>query len=103
MLIGDAVPVVPQSLLRTAVTADTGPAASSYDMNAAFMSFQPHESGIHAVWFGAGEASVTEVRFRRAPRLVACDEQPRDGSNAWCTSFIEAADGDPLGRLDDAR
>jgi hypothetical protein len=35
-------------------------------MNAAFMSFQPHESGIHAVWPGAGEASVTEVRFRRA-------------------------------------
>jgi hypothetical protein len=33
-------------------------------MNAAFMSFQPHESGIHAVWLGAGEASVTEVRFR---------------------------------------
>jgi hypothetical protein len=29
--------------------------------------------------------------------------QPYDGSNAWCTSFIEAADGDPLGRLDDAR
>jgi hypothetical protein len=33
-------------------------------MNAAFMSFQPHESGIHAVWPGAGEGSVTEVRFR---------------------------------------
>jgi hypothetical protein len=35
-------------------------------MNAAFMSFQPHESGIHAVWSGAGGASVTEVRFRCA-------------------------------------
>jgi hypothetical protein len=44
-----AVPVVPQSLSRTAVTADSGAALSSYDMNAAFMSFQPHESGIHAV------------------------------------------------------
>jgi hypothetical protein len=43
------VPVVPQSLSRTAVTADSGAALSSYDMNAAFMSFQPHESGIHAV------------------------------------------------------
>jgi hypothetical protein len=37
-------------------------------MNAAFMSSQPHESGIHAVSPGAGEASVTKVRFpARAP------------------------------------
>jgi hypothetical protein len=35
-----AVPVVPQSLLRTSVTADPGPALSSYDVNAAFMSLQ---------------------------------------------------------------
>jgi hypothetical protein len=41
---------------------------SSYDLNAAFMSFRPRESGIHAVWPGAGEASVTEVRFRCAPQ-----------------------------------
>jgi hypothetical protein len=34
-------------------------------VDAAFMSFQPHESGIHALQSGAGEASVTEVRFRR--------------------------------------
>jgi hypothetical protein len=39
------------------------------------MSFQPHESGIHAVWPGAGEASVTEARFRRALRLVARRER----------------------------
>jgi hypothetical protein len=39
----------------------------SYDMDAAFMSFQPHESGIHAVWSGAGEASVTKVRFKGTP------------------------------------
>ena len=32
--------------------------------DAAFISFQPRESGIHAVWSGAGEASVTKVRFR---------------------------------------
>ena len=32
-------------------------------MNAAFMSFEQHESGIHAVWPGAGEGSVTKVRF----------------------------------------
>jgi hypothetical protein len=40
-------------------------------MNAALMSFQAHESGIHAVWSGAGEVSVTEVRFRCTPRAVA--------------------------------
>jgi hypothetical protein len=44
-----AVPVMPQSLSYAAVTAGTGPALSSYDMNAAFMSFQRHESGIHAL------------------------------------------------------
>ena len=32
-------------------------------MHAAFMSLQPHESGIHAVGPGAGEGSVTKVRF----------------------------------------
>jgi hypothetical protein len=48
------VPVVPQSLSCAAATADTGPVIHSYDMDAAFMSFQPHESGIHAVWPGAG-------------------------------------------------
>jgi hypothetical protein len=40
-------------------------------MNAAFMSFQPHESGIHAVWSGAGEARGTEVRFRCAALAAA--------------------------------
>jgi hypothetical protein len=58
-----AVPVVPQSFLYTPVTADPSPAIRSYGLNAAFMSFQPRDSGIHAVWPGAGEASVTEVPF----------------------------------------
>ena len=40
------------------------PVLSSYGMNAAFMSFQPRESVIHAVRPGAGEARVTEVRSR---------------------------------------
>jgi hypothetical protein len=44
------------------VTADPGPVPSSYGMNVAFMSFEPRESGTHAVWPGAGEASVTKVR-----------------------------------------
>jgi hypothetical protein len=48
------------------VTADPGPAIPSYDVDAAFMLFQQHESGIHALWSGAGEGSVTEVRFRCA-------------------------------------
>jgi hypothetical protein len=64
-----AVPVVPQSLSPTPVTADPGRALPSYDVNAAFTSSQPHEGGIHAVWSGAGESSVTEVHFRCAPRL----------------------------------
>jgi hypothetical protein len=34
-------------------------------MDASFTSFQPHESGIHALQSGAGEAGVTEVRFWR--------------------------------------
>jgi hypothetical protein len=69
------VPVVPQSLSCAPVTAGTAPAISSYDLNAAFMSFEPHESGIHAVWSGAGGASVTEARFRCALRLVARRER----------------------------
>ena len=62
------VPVVLQSLLYAPVTADPGPAFPSYDVNAAFMSFQPHESGIHVVWSGAGEARGKKVRFWYAPR-----------------------------------
>jgi hypothetical protein len=45
------------------------------DVDAAFMSFQPHESGIHAVWSGAGEGSVTGVGFRGAPRAAARRER----------------------------
>jgi hypothetical protein len=50
------------------VTADSGLALFN-GMNAAFMSFQPHESGIHALRPVAGEASVTKARFR-------CTAQP---------------------------
>jgi hypothetical protein len=32
-------------------------------------------SGIHAVWSGAGGVSVTEVGFRRVPRLAATRER----------------------------
>ena len=39
------------------------------------MSFQPYESGIHAVWPGAGEARGTEVCFRCAPWPVARRER----------------------------
>jgi hypothetical protein len=61
------------------VTADPGPAPSSYDVNAAFMSFEQHESGIHAVWPDAGEGSVTKVRFRCAPLTggaARADQEP---------------------------
>jgi hypothetical protein len=50
-------------------------------MNAAFMSFQAHESGIHAVWPGAGGASVTKVCFRRVPRPVARRERTKINSS----------------------
>jgi len=50
-------------------------------MNAAIMSFQPHESGIHAVWRGAGEGCVTKVRFRCVPRPVARRERTTINSN----------------------
>jgi hypothetical protein len=40
-------------------------------LNAAFMSFQPHESGIHALRSVAGEASVTKARFRCTPKPTA--------------------------------
>jgi hypothetical protein len=43
------VPVVPQILLHTPVTADPRPGMFSYDMGAAFTSFQQHGSGIHVV------------------------------------------------------
>jgi hypothetical protein len=72
-----AVPVLPQSLLRAGVTADTGQVTSLYDMNAAFMSFQLHECGIHAVRPGAGGASVTKVCFRCAPRPMARRERTK--------------------------
>ena len=38
--------------VRCVVVRQPQASGASYDMNAAFMSFQPHESGIHAVWPG---------------------------------------------------
>ena len=57
----------------------SGPAGhlNFHDMNAAFMSSQPHERGIHAVSPGAGEARVTEVRFRCVSRPVARRERTK--------------------------
>jgi hypothetical protein len=69
------VPVVPQSPLLPAVTVGTGPAACLYSVDAAFMSCQLHERGIHAVRPGAGEVSVAEVSFRSAPQPTARRER----------------------------
>jgi hypothetical protein len=44
-----AVSVVPQGLWRTAVTAGTGLASASYDVDAATMHMERHERGIHAL------------------------------------------------------
>jgi hypothetical protein len=36
-------------------------------MDAAFMSLELHDGGIHVVWPGAGGAGAAGVRFRRVP------------------------------------
>jgi hypothetical protein len=49
-------------------------------MDAAFMSYQQHDGGIHALWLGAGEAGVTEVRFRFVPWAMADRKFVMDGA-----------------------
>ncbi len=56
---------------QAVVISGTGPAGASYDMNAAFMSLELHDGGIHVVWPGAGGADVTGVVSARAGRPVA--------------------------------
>src|SRR5712671_611949 len=63
-----AVSVVPQGLHRAAVAAGTGPASTSYDVDAATMQMERHERGIHALRPGAHEADVADARFRCAPQ-----------------------------------
>jgi hypothetical protein len=46
-------PVVFLRFQKSAGTGDTKPIAGSYDVDAAFMSFQLHDGGIHAVRAGA--------------------------------------------------
>jgi hypothetical protein len=48
-------------------------------MVAAAMLLELHGCGIHAVWFGAGEASVTEVRFRSARLRYVHHDQLKPG------------------------
>ena len=65
----------------SALTADSGSAlfngtadsafALFNGLNAAFMPFQPHESGIQALRSVAGEASVTKARFLCTPKPTA--------------------------------
>jgi len=52
------VSVVPEGLRCAAGVPDTGLAAGSYCMDASFMLFLRHGWDIHAVWPGAGGASV---------------------------------------------
>jgi hypothetical protein len=66
-VVGEPVPAV----FPRPVTADTGPRTLFNGMDAAFMSFQPRESGIHALRSVADEASVTKARFRCTPGLTA--------------------------------
>ena len=71
------------------------------------MSLELHERGIHAVWSGAGEAGVTEVRFRCALRPMATRGGVQDrgvspvklsgtassGRAARCPGIVEAETG----------
>ena len=52
------------------------------------MSPELHERGIHAVRPGAGVTSVTEVGFRRTPRMAATLSGPAFASNNPVTGNI---------------
>ena len=64
------VSVVPQRLRRAAVASGTGPAGRSYDMDAAFMSFQQHGSGNHAVPARCRRGERGRSSFPAAPWLL---------------------------------
>ena len=61
------VSVTPQSLPATAVPPETRSRPSSYCMVAAVVSLELHGWVNHALWSGAAEAGVMEVRFRLMP------------------------------------
>ena len=65
------VSVVPQGLRRAAVACGTGPAARTYDMDAAFMSFQLHGRGSHAVPVRCRRGERGRSPFPVAPWLLA--------------------------------
>ena len=65
------VSVVPQGLRRAAVACGTGPAGRSCDMDAAFMSFQQHGSGNHAVPARCRRGERGRSPFPAAPWLLA--------------------------------
>jgi hypothetical protein len=60
---------------HAAVTSDMSPQPWSYGVDAALMSYQQHDRGIHARRLNAGEAGVTEVRFRCAPWVMVGHER----------------------------
>jgi hypothetical protein len=60
-------------------------------MNAALMLSQLHERGIHTLRSGAGGASVTEARFRRAPRPVARHSPPGPACRRLGVAVVTAA------------
>ena len=65
------VSVVPQGLRRAAVACGTGPAGRSCDMDAAFMSFQLHGRGNHAVPVRCRRGKRGRSPFPVAPWLLA--------------------------------
>jgi len=77
----DAVSVVPQGLQRAAVAPGSGPAVRSYDMDAAFMSFQLHGSGNHAVPVRCRRGERCRSPFPAAPWLLARRAQTKINSS----------------------
>jgi hypothetical protein len=77
--------VVPQGTSCPPVTAGTSAALSSYGVNAAFMSFQPRESGIHAVWSrcwrGQRDGSPFPMRAEASGEARAHQDQRRLSGN----------------------
>jgi hypothetical protein len=64
-------------------------------MDASTMHIERHERGIHAVWFGAGGAEVSEVRFRSAKTPAATPRRPaatEDVRTRYDAAVLGAAD-----------
>src|SRR6516162_3283949 len=102
------VSVVPQGLRRAAVACGTGPAGRSYGMDAAFMSFQQHGSGNHAVpvrcWRGGwGQECVSGGAVATGEARADQDQLKLTGNTlwmvlSWLMSYFASRDAPIRGR-----